>query len=143
MAIYRVAGNTVVRVDASAGGTLVSITSYVKEIETVGREYDPLDDTHFDDTAERVIQGIERSQEFRIRGAFDDTATTGPDAIFGTAVGTLLSFEFNPIGTASGRRKINMEVFVRSYKAGAPSPSGEVEYEVVFKQDNAATVGTN
>ena len=142
MSVYRVGGNSVVRIDASAGGTLVAITTYVKEIDAFGREYQALDDTHFDDTAERVIPGLEMGQEIACRGAFDDTATSGPDAIFGTAVGTLLSFEWNPAGTASGRRKFTSEMLVTSYKVSA-AVKGTVAYEVRLKQDNACTVGTN
>ena len=142
MAVYKVAGNTVVRLDASAGGTLNAITAYVKEIDGFGREYDGLDDTHFDDTAERVIPGIEKAQEFTIRGAFEDTATTGPDAIMNTAVGTLLTFEFNPRGTASGARKFTSEVMILSYKVGGESKA-QVHYEARMRQDGAVTVGTN
>lgn len=142
MAKYRVAGNMVVRVDASAGGTLVNITSYVESIDGLGREYEALDITQFDSPSERIQPGIEKAQEFSLKGKFDDAATTGPDAIFSTAVGTILSFEFNPIGTASGRRKINMEVMVLSYKP-AGEVKGMVEYEVRLKQDGSATIGTN
>lgn len=141
MAVFKVAGNSVVKLDASAGGALTVITSYVREIDGFGREFQSLDDTHFDDTAERIIPGIEVGQEFTLRGAFDNTATTGIDAILSTAVGTLLSFEYGPAGTASGARKLNAEVMVLSYK-----PSGEVKgqvmYEARFKQDGAGTVGT-
>src|SRR3990167_936295 len=105
MAVYRVGGNSVVRLDASAGGALTAITAYVKTIDGFGRSYLALDDTHFDDAVERGIPGIEESQEIVLRGAFEDTATTGPDAILNTAVGTLLTFEWNPRGTASGARK--------------------------------------
>ena len=143
MAVYRVAGTAVVRIDASASGTLVAITAYVREIDGLGREYDPLDDTNFDDAVERVIPGIEKAQEFSIRGAFDNAATTGPDAIFGTAVGTILTIEWSPVGTVttSDRRKFTMEVFVQSYKV-LGEVRGQVMYETRFKQDGAVTVGT-
>jgi hypothetical protein len=141
MAVYRVAGRSVVRIDASAGGTLVAITAYVKEIDGFGREYDALDDTHFDDAVERVIPDIELGQEFTLRGAFEDTATTGPDAILSTAVGTLLTFEFNPVGTAAGARRFTSEVFVRSYKVMG-EVKGQLNYEARLKQDGAVTVGT-
>ena len=142
MSVYRVGGNSVVRIDASAGGTLVAITTYVKEIDAFGREFDPLDATALSDTAERVIPGIEKSQEITLKGAFDDTATTGPDAIFCTAVGTLLTFEWNPAGTASTRRKFTSEVMVTSYKTSA-AIRGEVSYEAHLKGDGTVTVGTN
>ena len=126
MAVFKVAGNTVIRIDASAGGTLNAFTQYVKEMDAFGRQYEPLDDTHFDDTVERVIPGIETAQEITLRGAFDDTATTGPDAIFSTAVGTVLTFEYNPVGTAAGKRRLTTEMLVVSYHI-----VGEVKSEVV------------
>ena len=141
MAVFRVGGNTVVRIDASAGGTLVAITAYVKEIDGMGREYQSLDDTHFADAVERIIPGIETSQEFGLRGAFENTATTGPDAILSTAVGTLLTFEFNPVGTAAGARRFTSEVMVLSYKVNG-EVKGQVSYEARLKQDGAVTVGT-
>lgn len=142
MAVYRVGGNTVVRLDASAGGTLNAITQYVKTIDGFGRQYQALEDTHFDDTAERFIPGIEEAQELTLRGAFEDTATTGPDAILSTAVGTLLTFEFNPRGTAAGARKFTSEVLVVSYKISSEI-KGEVLYEARLRQDGTVIVGTN
>ena len=141
MAVYRVAGNTVIRIDASAGGTLNAITSYVREFSGFGREYQALDDTHFDDAAERIIPGIETSQEFTMRGAFEDTGTTGPDAILSTAVGTLLTFEFNPRGTAAGARRFTSEVMVLSYQVSG-EVKGQVSYEARLKGDGTVTVGT-
>jgi len=142
MATYKVAGNTVVRIDASAGGALTAFTSYVDSMDAFGKEVDQLDVTHFDDAAERVIAGIELASEIGLRGAFDDTATTGPDAIFATAVGTNLTFEYNPVGTASGARKISAEMFVKSYKPGA-EVKGRVEYEVRLVKDGTITIGAN
>lgn len=141
MAVYRVGGNSVARIDASAGGTLNALTQYVNTIE-VPIEYIQLDTTHFDDASETVIAGIQQATQVTLRGAFDDAATTGPDAIFSTAVGTALSFEYNPRGTAAGARKINFEALVTRYVI-----SGEVKgllmYEAVLTKDGSATVGTN
>lgn len=142
MAVYKVGGRTVVRIDASAGGTLVNITSYVQTMSAFGRKYEALESTHFDDAAERVIPGLELAQEVTLSGQFDDAATTGPDAIFSTAVGTLLTFEYNPVGTAAGARKFTSEVFVMSYTPGG-DVKGAVTYEAVLKQDGTMTVGTN
>lgn len=142
MAKYKVAGNSVVRIDRTAGGTLDAISTYVDTIEGIGREYDALDVTQFTDSAERVIPGIERAQEIVLRGAFDDAATTGPDAILSTVVGTIVTFEWNPRGTASGARKFTGEFLVVSYHV-VGEVKGRVNYEARLKLDNAMTVGTN
>jgi len=142
MATFKVGGNAVVRIDASAGGALTAITTYVQTMSAFGKEVEGLDSTHFDDEAERVIAGLELAQEVTISGLFDDTATTGPDAIFSTAVGTALTFEYNPVGTASGARKITAEMFVMAY-----NPQGEVKgavmWEATLKKDGTVTFAAN
>ena len=140
MAKYKVSGLTEVKID-NAGGTLINLTSYIDTISSFGKEVDSLDVTTFADSAERIIAGIEKSQQFTISGPFDDTATTGPDATLAPRVGTLGTFEIFPIGTVSGRRKISGEALCISYKPAA-AVKGRVEYEAVFKLDGASTIGT-
>lgn len=141
MVKFRVAGNCVVRIDNSAGA-IQNMTSYIDTVSAVGKEYMPLDVTMFSDTAERVIQGIEMSSEVTVSGAFDDTATTGPDAIFGTLVGTINTFEFNPVGTVSGARKISGEFLWLSYKI-VNAVKERVNFELTGKLDNVLTITTN
>lgn len=141
MAKYQVGTNSVIRFDASAAGTLVNLTAYVDSVDGVGREFMSLDVTAFADGAERIIPGIEIGQEFTVAGHFDDTST-GPDVVFGSLVGTIASVEWNPIGTAAGRRKITFEAMCLRYLPRA-AVKGRVEYEAAFKMDGAATWGTN
>ena len=141
MAKFRVGSNSIARWDASAGGTLVNLTAYLDTIDGVGQEFMSLDVTRFADATERVIPGIQTGQEFTVRGHFDDTST-GPDAIFGSLVGTIASFEWNPIGTAAGRRKINFEVLTTRYVIMGEA-KGRVEFEASCRQDGSATWGTN
>ncbi len=139
---FIVAGNTVVRIDASAGGTLVAISSFVDAISSApGKSISPIDVTTFVDTAERFMAGIELSQEFQLEGPFDDQSPSGIDAIMATAVGTILSFEFSPMGTGATARKVTMETLVTSYVVSAPVKE-RISYTVSLKQDGAATIGT-
>ena len=140
MAKIKVAGNTEIWVD-NALGTSVNMTAYVDIISALGREFTQLDTTSFVDTAERVIAGIETGQEFTISGVFDDAATTGPDVVLAARVGSLGSWIYAPGGTASGKRKFSGEALCVRYTCSA-EVKGFVKYECVFKQDNAATVGT-
>ncbi len=143
MAKFIVAGNSVVKIDASAGGALVVVTQFVDSISSApGKSIAPIDVTTFVDTAERFMAGIELSQEFQLEGPFDNTSPGGIDAIMATAVGTLLSFEFSPIGTGATQRKVGMEVLVTSYVVNAPVKE-RVSYTVTLKQDGAATIGTS
>lgn len=80
MAKYPVAGNSYIEVDDS-GGTPRDLSVYIQEIGPLGEEASFLDVTGLNDTAQRVISGVGTGQELVLRGAFDDTATTGPDAV--------------------------------------------------------------
>lgn len=141
MAKFKVSGNSVLRLDASAGGTLVNITAYVDTITSWGKSVVPLDMTHFVDTAEKTTGGIEEANEVTLSGAFDD-ATDGPDKILSTAQGTILSFEYNPAGTAAGARKISAEMYVMHYFVSG-EVKGRVNWEVLMKKDGSMTLGTN
>lgn len=115
MAKSKVGGVSIVLIDNSAGSP-INMTAYVDTLESVGKEYMPLDVTTFADAAERVIAGIEAGMPISVNGPFDDTATTGPDAVFGTLPGVITTFEYAPIGTASGKRRFLCEVLWLSYK---------------------------
>jgi hypothetical protein len=78
MAKYPVAGNSYIEVD-DAEGTPRDLSPYLEEIEPLGPEVSFLDVTGLNDTAQRVIAGVQSGREFALRGLFDDTAATGPD----------------------------------------------------------------
>ena len=133
MAKTKVAGVSIVIIDNS-GGSPINMTSYVDTIESVGKEYMPLDVTTFADSAERVIAGIEAGLPISISGPFDDTATTGPDAVFGTLPGAIVTFEYAPIGTASGKRRFLCEVLWLSYKVSG-AVKDRVSYTLLGTKD--------
>ena len=140
MAKFKVAGNSEYKQDDN-GGNLRNLSLYIDSIDPLGKEVQALDITSFADAAEKVIAGIETSQEWTISGHFDDTATTGPDAVLALLVGTLGSFEWYPVGTAAGRRKFSGECLCLAYKPRS-EVKGRVEFEAHFKMDGASTVGT-
>lgn len=140
MAKYKVATNTVYKQD-DKNGTLRDLTAYVDSLTSLGQEFMSLDVTSFGDGSERIIVGIEKSVEWSISGFFEDTATTGPDAVLAPLVGTQGTFEYYPAGTASGRRKLSGECLCIFYRPKA-EVKGRVEYEAGFKLDGAMTVGT-
>mgnify|MGYP001564742661 CR=1 FL=1 len=142
MAKYKVAGVTVVRIDNSAG-TILDMTQYIDSITTVGKEVAPLEVTSFNDGAERFVAGIEMSEEVTVSGAFDDAATSGPDAGFPTLGGTINTIEYNPAGTVSGRRKITCEYLFVSYKVSS-AVKERVNYELRARRDGTINAtGTN
>ena len=140
MAKYRVAGNSKYWQD-NISGTLLDLSAYIDSVDALGKEVQALDVTALADAAERVIAGIETSQEWSISGHFDDTVTTGPDAVLAPLVGTLGSFAWYPAGTTAGRRKYSGECLCLSYKPSA-EVKGRVEWTASFKMDGSSTVGT-
>jgi hypothetical protein len=137
---FKVSGNSEVWHDNN-GGTLRNLSLYVDSMSAFGKQYASLDVTSFADSAERVIAGIEESQEYTLSGHYDDTATTGPDAILAPLVGTLGSGTLYPVGTAAGSRKFTWEDLCTGYKITA-EVKGRVQYEATFKVDGSVTVGT-
>lgn len=140
MAKYRVAGNTVVQVD-NAAGTVVALSAYIDSISGLGKEVQSLDVTAFTDTAERVVAGIEASQEWTISGGWDDAATTGPDVVLSALPGTIGTVAYYPKGTAAGSRKISGEFLCTFYRVTG-EVKGRIEYEAGFKLDGTITIGT-
>ena len=141
MAKYKVAGNAEIKIDNS-GGTLINFTNYVDSISPGPiKEVTSLDTTTFGDSAERVIAGIETSQEFSIEGPYDDQATTGPDTNLGLLVGLVGTCKFYPVGTASGKREVIMQVLCMSYTVNM-AVKERVSYSATFKMDGASTIGT-
>jgi len=141
MAKFIVAGNTEFKQDDSAG-TLRNLTQYIDNINNPpGKEVAQIDVTSFNDTGDRFIAGIEQTGEYTLAGHFDDTGTTGPDSVLAPLVGTLGSWEFFPVGTASGRRKYNGESLCISYRPQA-AVRERVSYEARFVVDGTVTVGT-
>ena len=71
MAKFPADGSSYIEVDDS-GGTPRNLSPYVDEIELLGQKVGFLDVTGLSDTAQRVIAGVQLSQDFLLRGAFDD-----------------------------------------------------------------------
>ena len=140
MAKYPVAGNSYIEVDDS-GGTPRNLSAYIDEIGPLGQEVSLLDVTGLNDTAQRVIPGVEPGQELVLRGAFDDTSTNGVDAVLSGIVGKTVTVSYGPAGSSSGQRKITGEFLCLSYRV-ISKLGDQVRFEARFKQDNAITLTT-
>jgi hypothetical protein len=140
MAKYPVAGNSYIEVD-DLGGTPRNLSAYIDEIGPLGQEVSLLDVTGLNDTAQRVIPGVEPGQELVLRGAFDDTSTTGADAVLSGIVGKTVTVSYGPAGSSSGQRKMTGEFLCLSYRV-ISKLGDQVRFEARFKQDNAITLTT-
>ena len=140
MAKYLVAGSSHLEVDDS-GGTPRDLSAYVDEIEPLGESVGFLDVTGLNDTAQRVISGVQLGQEFLLRGVFDDAVTTGPDAVLSGIVGKTGTVNYGPAGNNSGQRKITGEFLCLSYRI-VSKLGNQVRFETRFKQDDSISITT-
>ena len=138
MARYFVAGNTHIEVD-DAAGTPRDLSAYVDELEPLGEEVSWLDVTGLSDTVQRVIAGEKVSQEFLLRGVFDDTAAVGPDAVLAGIVGRIVTVSSGPSGNFSPRRRITGEFLCLAYRVVSRLGT-DVRFEARFKQDGPLTL---
>ncbi len=137
MAKYPVAGNSYVEVD-DTGGTPRDLSPYLDEIEPLGPEVSFLDVTGLNDTARQVIAGVQSGREFALRGFFDDTAATGPDAVLSSIVGQIGTVSYGPAGNSSGQHKITGEFLCLSYRI-ISKVNNQVRIEARFKPDGAVS----
>lgn len=140
MAKYPVAGNSYLEVDDSAG-TPRDLSAFVDEIEPLGAVVSFLDVTGLNDTAQRVISGVELGQEFLLRGVFDDTVATGPDAVLAGIVGKIGTVSYGPAGNGSGQRKLSGEFLCVEYQV-ISKVGNQVRFDARFKQDDAISITT-
>ena len=140
MAKYPVAGNSYIEID-DAGGTPRNLSAYVDEIEPLGREISFLDVTGLNDAAQRIIAGPQLGQEFALRGVFDDTATTGPDAVLSGIVGSIATGSYGPAGNSSGQRRITGEFLCLSYRV-ISRVKHQVRFTARFRQEDSVSLNT-
>jgi hypothetical protein len=140
MSKYPAAGSSYIEVD-DPGGTPRDLSPYVDEIGPLGLETSFLDVTGLNDAAQRVIPGVQPAQELVLRGAFDDTAGTGPDAVLASLVGLAGTVSYGPAGNAPGQRRIYGQFLCLSYRV-ISKVGQQVRFEARLKQDGPVTEGT-
>jgi len=141
MAFGKVGGTTEFHVTDS-GGTVRNMSAYIDAISpSPTRSFLSLDVTAFSNSAEAFIAGIQASKQVTVSGPFDNTATTGPDAVFAVLVGTASAFTFYPFGTASGQRRFIGTLLWTNYEAGGGAKE-RVSYSAMGQLTGTVAVGT-
>lgn len=98
-------------IDATVGGSLTSLKAYVNEVS--GLDIEAIleeSDTAGDSWKERVFTGLKDAKEFTVKGFYDDTASTGPNAML-VGIGDVRSFKF----TWGGAKTSAFESLIKSY----------------------------
>src|SRR5262245_30063449 len=121
----------VFKLDNSAG-TLQTLTSFVDSVD-LDNSVD-MGETTTAGAEDKTFVSGPAEHDLSISGKYDETASTGPDAILFGLVGleTTSTFEFGPATATSGRPKYTGECFLTGYKVSAPI-GGVVTFTADFK----------
>jgi len=132
---------TFVQVDDAVGGTLRDISSYVHRFRWP-RTADMLETTALSDTDKKFAAGLKDGDQVTIEGLWDNTATTGFVAVFGSsAVGEIRSLVFGSNSNTSGQEKISCETIIASIERS--HGRGElVAFSITLQVTGAVTEGT-
>lgn len=125
-----------------SGGTLRTLTTYVDNVSGLPGGRDLAEVTAFGDSGTKSIPGLQ-DVSFTVKGHFDSTATTGPNAVINslrTATATA-SFEYGPEGGTSGKVKFSGECWLTEYEVEA-EVDDKVSFTAEFQVDGTVTSGT-
>lgn len=104
----------------NSGGSLQTMTQYITEINGVKVE-GLLEESHSfgDSWFEALPIGLRRMDDITLSGWYDDTATTGPDAIFNAPVPTTTTATRTLTITWGGAKTTTVETYIMSYERQA------------------------
>ncbi|MYC29845.1 MAG: hypothetical protein F4X65_07130 [Chloroflexi bacterium] len=143
MAGVPVSGNSYIEI-GDADGVSRDLSAFVEEVEPLGWLVSYVDVTGLNDESSRVAEGNTASQEFTLRGLFDDTPDTGSDAVLGGIVGREVTVSYGPVGRATGERRITGRFLCTGYQVGGRLEKGKavglVRFVARFRQSGPVTL---
>lgn len=125
-----------------SGGTLRALTAYTDSVSGLPGGRGLSEVTAFGDLGVKNIPSI-ANVTFSAGGSWDNTATTGPDAVLSslrTATATA-SFEWGPEGGTTGDIKFSGECWLTDYAVDT-SVQNKVTWQASFQVDGTVTRGT-
>ena len=143
MAKVPVAGSSYIEVD-DASGVARNLSAFVEAVEPVGQQVSALDVTGLNDESRQLVAGLAPVQEFTLRGLFDDTPVSGPDAVLAGIVGHVVTVSYGPAGNSAGQRRISGRFLCVSYQVGGSVKEGPraglVRFTARFQQSGPVTL---
>jgi len=136
MAKYR-GSDTIIEYD-NVGGTLVDISQHVLSISNPAVEA-AFEESHtFGDAwKEQLPAGLKMVPDITISGHYDDTVSTGPDALMGYAVVGATTTRTLKI-TFGSTKTFTVETFLKKYEPG-PKRGGLTSYTATLTATGTAT----
>ena len=128
-----------IQVDNS-GGTPVDLSNYIDSIGGFAPSVETAESTGFGDAWREAVAHLKDGGEFTLPHNYDDTATTGPDAIL-NAIGDTRTVQIGWGGTANGKPKTTFEAIITKYERQA-SVGSLHRATVTMKVTGAVTEGT-
>jgi hypothetical protein len=123
------------------GSVLRDLSAYITEVRGLPGPRPLNEVTALGDGGARFIPGLE-DVTVRVSGMFDDTATSGPDAVLGPlrTHTSAVDFEYGPEGTGTGSVKYSGTCWLISYELR--SRVGKlVEWAASFQVENTVARG--
>ena len=122
----------------NSGGSLIDMSNYILEhsevsIEGLFEESHAIGDTW----KENLPVGVKMLSEITISGFFDDTATTGPEAIF-NAVAATVAVASRTLKVTWGVNTTSVETYIKKYSR-APVRAGLTKFTVILLPTGAVT----
>ena len=129
------------RID-DTGGTLRDLSAYITEVRGLPEQRALNEVTALGDSGARFIPGLE-DVTVRLSGLFDDTATSGPDAVLGPlrTHASAVDFEYGPEGSSTGDVKYSGTCWVVSYDLRS-RVGNLVEWSATLQVENIVSRGT-
>lgn len=128
----------VIEIDNTDGGSLTDISQYIQEFDGVEIERLMEEESHsFGDAWFEALQvGMRAVKPITLGGFYDDTASTGPDAIFVTSATHAATRTFKV--TWGGTKTTTVEVWITNYKR-MPKRNELTKFEAVLLPTGAVT----
>ena len=130
--------SVVIQFDASDGGALQNMSQHVQSINGVSVEKLTEESHTFGDAWFEALQtGISRLSTIVLEGLYDDTATTGPDAIFNIAAIVHAATRTLEV-TYGGTKKTTVETWIQKYER-MPARGALTRFRVTLQPTGAPT----
>lgn len=125
-----------------SGAVERSLTSFIDSISGLPGARDLSEVTAFGDQGVKSIPGL-ANVSFSIKGHYDPTATTGPQAVLNSlrTASATSTFKYGPAGSTAGFVRMTGECWLQNYEVES-SVQDKVSFTAEFQVDGVPTVDT-
>ena len=140
-----IAPDAVFKID-DTGGQIRDLSTYITRVRGLPGPRKVVRVTGLGEAGQKWTPGLQEG-EFIVEGEYDNTATSGPDAVLGPlrTHTSPVDFEFGPHGGETGEVKYSGTCWVEDYWVDVHNPTtgpNLVKWQAKFKVEGAVTRGT-